>query len=70
LSYDFLGNLNLYLIEPKTDAEKCVNNLNNGKACSPSDDILNEYIKVTKNLLIPIFDKLFNEGLKVNITYF
>jgi hypothetical protein len=65
LSYDFLENSNLYLDEPITDAEilKCINNLNNGKACSPSDDILNEYIKATKDLLLPIYNKLFNEVL-------
>lgn len=44
-----------------TSAEisKCIINLKNGKA--PAEDkILNEYIKSSKELLLPIYEKLFN----------
>ena len=39
---------------------KCINNLCNSKASSPTDNILNEYIKNTKKIMLPIYTKLFN----------
>ena len=52
----------MYLNAPLTEHEiiKCINNLKNSKASSPSDNILNEYIKSTKEILIPFYCKLFN----------
>ena len=42
-----------------TEISKCIKNLKNGKA--PADDsILNEYIKSTKDLFLPVYEKLFN----------
>ena len=32
----------------------------NGKACSSSDQILNEYLKSTKSVMLPIYTNLFN----------
>ena len=43
-----------------SEIESCISNLNNGKACSPTDNILNEYTKNTKDLLLPLYTKLFN----------
>ena len=43
-----------------SEIESCISNLNNGKSCSPIDNILNEYIKNTKDLLLPLYTKLFN----------
>lgn len=41
------------------EIRKCINNLKNGKA--PAEDkILNEYIKSSKELFLPIYEKLFN----------
>ena len=39
---------------------KCIDNLKNDKAASPNDKIINEYIKCTKCLMIPLYYKLFN----------
>ena len=39
---------------------KMINKCNNGKASSPSDNICNEYIKSTKEILLPIYVKFFN----------
>ena len=50
--------LNSPILSP--EIESCISNLNNGKACSPIDNILNEYIKNTKDLLLPLYTKLFN----------
>ena len=38
----------------------CIDNLNNGKTPSPSDEITNEYIKSTKSIMVPIYTQLFN----------
>ena len=38
---------------------KYIKNLKNGK-CPGEDQILNEYIKSTKNIFLPIYEKLFN----------
>ena len=35
-------------------------NLKNSKAPSPFDNIINEYIKSTKQLLLPFYCKFFN----------
>ena len=42
------------------EIEKCILNLNNGKSSSPIDDIINEYLKYSKELLLPLLTKLFN----------
>jgi hypothetical protein len=44
----------------KEEIEKCITNLKNSKTPSPFDNILNEYIKSTKHLLMPVYCKLFN----------
>ena len=53
---------------PITDNEisKCISKLKNSKAPG-SDHILNEYIKITKELLLPIYTKLFNIVLTTGI---
>lgn len=38
---------------------KCIQKLKNGK-CPGDDQILNEYIKSTKHIFLPIYEKLFN----------
>ena len=38
---------------------KCINKLKNGK-CPGDDRILNEYIKSTKHIFLPVYEKLFN----------
>lgn len=35
---------------------RCIKNLNNGKASSLSDNILNKYIKCKKDILLPIYN--------------
>ena len=42
------------------EVEKCIISLNNGKVCSPVDNIINEYLKYSKDLLLPLLTKLFN----------
>jgi hypothetical protein len=49
------------------EIKKCISKLQNGKAASPTDDILNEYIKSTQNLLLPFYCKLFNCVLDTGI---
>jgi len=41
---------------------KCINNLNCGKASGP-DSVLNEYIKHSSSLFMPVYVKLFNRIL-------
>ena len=41
------------------EIQHCINNLKNGKAPG-LDMILNEYIKSTSSIFIPIYEKLFN----------
>ena len=43
----------------ETEIMKCIKTLKNGKACG-DDLIINEYIKSTSHLLMPIYVKLFN----------
>ena len=47
---------------PITESENCacIHNLKNCKASSPSDNILNEYLKATVELMLPLYTKLFN----------
>lgn len=59
---------NEYLNSPITcgEIEKCIRNLKNSK--SPGlDNILNEYIKNTKLLMLPLYVKLFNAVLDSGI---
>ena len=49
-----------------TEITKCIKNLKNGKAPA-QDKILNEYIKSTKNLILPIYESLFNVVLDTGI---
>ena len=42
---------------------KCISNLKNSKASSSTDNILNEYIKSTKEKLLPVYIFLFNSIL-------
>ena len=53
---------NLDLNSPilESEIEKLIKNLKNGKACSPVDSIINEYLKHSKNILLPLFTKHFN----------
>ena len=46
------------------EIEKAINKLNNSKAPSKSDNILNEYLKTTKDKLLPIYKYLFNAILE------
>ena len=48
------------------EIDKCIKNLKNGKAPA-QDKILNEYIKTTKNLFLPIYEALFNAVLDTGI---
>ena len=52
----------MYLNSEITEQEinYCINNLKNSKAASPFDNIINEYIKSTKQLILPLSYKLFN----------
>ena len=49
-----------------TEIAKCIKSLKNGKAPA-QDKILNEYIKSTKNLFLPIYESLFNVVLDTGI---
>jgi hypothetical protein len=53
---------NDFLNSPITENEiaKCISNLRNSKTPSQTDNILNEYIKSTKHILLPFYCKLFN----------
>ena len=42
------------------EVSKCIKSLNNGKSSSPTDNVLNEYIKTTQNIFLPLYVKLFN----------
>ncbi|MES9902847.1 MAG: reverse transcriptase family protein [Sedimenticola sp.] len=46
---------------------KHICNLKNSKAPSPSDSILNEYIKTSRNIMLPIYTNLFNRVLDTGI---
>lgn len=41
------------------EIKKCINKLKSGKACG-LDNVFNEYIKATSDLLMPFYHKLFN----------
>ena len=57
-----ISNQNMYLNSEITEQEinYCINNLKNSKAASPFNNIINEYIKSTKHLILPLYYKLFN----------
>lgn len=44
----------------ENEITKCILSLKNGKAPGPSDNILNEYIKSTKDIFLPVYTRLFN----------
>lgn len=46
-----------------TEINKCIQKLSNNKASSCHDNILNEYIKATETLLMPLYCQLFNSVL-------
>jgi hypothetical protein len=58
-------NSNEYLnsLITETEINKCILSLKNSKSCSPNDNILNEYIKATKEMFTPFYCKLFNSVL-------
>ena len=54
------------LNSPITDCEilKCIKSLKNNKACS-NDQIINEYIKSTAEIMLPLYNSFFNLFLKL-----
>ena len=56
------------LNSPITDCEilKCIKSLKNNKACG-NDDIINEYIKSTSNIMMPLYNSFFNLILETGI---
>ena len=48
------------------EISKCIRNLNNGKA-SGMDNVLNEHIKSTCDIFLPVYEKLFNIILETGI---
>ena len=52
---------NEILNSPITDCEisKCIKSLKNNKACG-NDDIINEYIKSTAHIMMPLYNSFFN----------
>jgi hypothetical protein len=50
-----------------SEISKAIIKWKNGKAYSRSDSISNEYIKSTKNIILPIYVKLFNKILDTGI---
>ena len=54
---------------PITESEicACIHNLKNCKASSPSDNIVNEYLKTTIVLMLTLYTKLFNNVLDKGI---
>ena len=59
---DNISELNVELNTPITIEEiaKVIVNLKNQKACSMNDNVLNEYLKYSKDCMLPIYCKLFN----------
>ena len=62
-------NLELNMPISLLEIERCIQNLKNGKACSPIDKILNQYIKYSKDLILPLLTKLFNCVFDTGLTY-
>lgn len=64
---DFISqqDINEVLNRPINEQEiiKAISGLQNSKTPSPSDNILNEYIKETADLLLPLYCRLFNAVL-------
>ena len=56
----------MYLNSEITEQEinYCINNSKNSITASPFDNIINEYIKSTKHLILPLYCKLFNSVLE------
>ncbi|MEW8547774.1 MAG: reverse transcriptase family protein, partial [Candidatus Thiodiazotropha sp.] len=50
--------LNSYITSD--EIRKCINNLKNGKSAG-GDHILNEYLKSTKEIFLPVYETLFNK---------
>ena len=66
---NFLENDNDVILNSQiTDAEilKCINSLKNNKACS-NDNIINEYIKSTSDIMLPLYNCFFNLVLELDI---
>ena len=57
-----LSEFNTELNSPITVEEipKVILNLKNQKACSVNNNVLNEYLKYSKDYMLPIYCKLFN----------
>ena len=49
-----------------TEIDKCIKNLKNSKA-SGSDNMINEFIKSTKHVFLPVYETLFNDILENGI---
>ena len=56
------------LNSPITDREilKCIKSLKHNKACG-NDEIINEYIKTTSNIFMPLYNSFFNLILETGI---
>ena len=66
---DNLPDFNTELKAPITvnEISKVILTLKNQKACSMNDNVLNEYLKYSKNAMLPIYCKLFNLILNTGI---
>ena len=42
------------------DELKALKSLKNGKACASDDQILNEFLKSSQQLMLPLYTRLFN----------
>ena len=69
IDLDNLPDLNTELNAPTTVEKilKVILTLKNQKACSMNDNILNEYLKYSKDAMLPIYCKLFNPILNTGI---
>ena len=72
-SHQMIDNMNIddddeVLNSPITDCEilKCIKSLKNNKACS-NDQIINEYIKSTSEIMLPLYNSFFNLILETGI---
>ena len=60
LDYSSLSTDSLNSTITVTEIVKSINKTKNSKSPSPHDYVINEYLKNTKHLMVPIFYKLFN----------
>ena len=69
IDLDNLPDFNTELNAPMTEDEisKVILALKNQKACSMNDYVLNEYLKYSKDAMLPIYCKLFNLILNTGI---